>query len=34
MSVAAEEESAKMHDTTAITPPVSEDGPAPRPCKF
>jgi len=34
MPVATEEESAKMHDTTGDTPPVSEDGPAPRPRKF
>jgi len=34
MSVVTEEDSAKMRDTTGVTPPVSEDGPAPRPCKF
>jgi len=34
MSVVTEEDWAKMHDTTGDTPPVNEDGPAPRPCKF
>lgn len=34
MSVVTEEDSAKMRDTTGVTPPVSEDGPAPRPSKL
>ena len=34
MSVVTEENSAKMQDTAVVTTPVSEDGPAPRPCKF
>jgi hypothetical protein len=34
VSVATVEDSAKMYGTTGDTPPVSEDGPAPRPCKF
>jgi len=34
MSVAAEEQSPIMQYTTGQKPPVSGDGPAPRPCKF
>jgi len=34
MSVATVEDSAKMHDATGDTPPVTEDGPVPRPCEF
>jgi hypothetical protein len=34
MTVTTVEDSAKMHDITGDTPPMSEDGPAPRPRKI